>query len=114
MKKELVIKALFFIIDNLRNRGVWGGRHTAIYNLTKGMPSWLTQNKEGRKAVNHAIKTGLNNSFLLVKKSTQELHFSINSSQSKRVLAFLTNAEKFVRDETNQKLFKEICQDLGL
>lgn len=113
MKKELIIKALFFIVDNLRNRGIWGGRHTAIYNLAKGMPSWLTQNKEGKKAINYAIKAGLNNSFLLMKKSTQELHFSLNSSQSKEILDFLAKAEKFIRNEA-KGISKEICKDLDL
>ena len=111
MKKELIINALFFIIDNLRNRGVWGGRHTAIYNLAKGMPSWLTQNKEGKKAINEAIKLGLNKGFLRAKKSTQELHFSLNSSMSKEILAFLAKAERFAR---NNECFEELCRELGL
>ncbi|MEM4703239.1 MAG: hypothetical protein QXP53_02030 [Candidatus Pacearchaeota archaeon] len=108
MEKELIVKVLFFIIDNLRSRGVWGGRHTAIYNLTKGMPSWITQTNKGRRAINYAIKVGLNNKFLLIKKSTQELHFFLNSAKSKEIIYFLKKAEDFVKTNDN-KIFREIC-----
>jgi len=84
-----VFNIKLFILRKLINLGKIGGSHTAIYNLSKGLPDNIRNNKKGQKAIDQAIKELLNTSFLLSKPSTGEPHISINPRKIKEIKELL-------------------------
>ncbi len=56
----------------------WGGRHTDARNLRKGLPTHISSTKEGQRLIDDAIKELVNNGWLLAKRSTGEIHVSLN------------------------------------
>ena len=77
------------ILESLVTPPRWGGRHTEIRNLKKGFPSHISNSKEGQKSIDRAIKELINDSWLLFKKSTGELHVSLNPRMKKEIMEFL-------------------------
>ena len=69
MVKREAVKAL--ILLKLFRKGKIGGAHTALRNASKGI-------KEDSKTIKKAIKELNKNQFLLAKKSTGEIHISLN------------------------------------
>lgn len=67
-----------FILRKLTNLGKIGGSHTAVFNLSKGLPENIRSNKKGQKEIKQTIKELINENFLLSKPSTGEQHVSIN------------------------------------
>ena len=82
-----VIKRI--LIEHLISPPRWGGRHTEIRNVRKGFPSHISGSKEGQKLIDKAIKELINDSWLLCKKSTGELHVSLNPRMKKEIMEFL-------------------------
>ncbi len=78
-----------FILRKLINLGKVGGAHTAIFNLSKGLPNHIRSNKRGQKAIKQAIKQLINDRFLLSKQSTNQQHVSINPRKIKEIQEFL-------------------------
>lgn len=78
-----------FILRKLISLGKVGGSHTAVLNLSKGLPNHIRSNKEGQKAIKQAIKELINNGILLSKPSTDEQHVSINPRKIKEIKEFL-------------------------
>lgn len=78
-----------FILRKLVNLGKIGGSHTAIFNLSKGLPSHIRSNKKDQKEIALAIKELINGGFLLSKQSTNEQHVSINPRKIKEIKEFL-------------------------
>ncbi|MDO8634529.1 MAG: hypothetical protein Q7K34_04530 [archaeon] len=78
-----------FILRKLINIGKIGGAHTAIFNLSKGLPDHIRSNKKGQKAIKQAIKELINESYLLAKQSTNEQHVSINPRKIKEIKELL-------------------------
>ena len=88
MQKDIVfIKR--FILRKLINLGKIGGAHTSIFNLSKGLPSHIRSNRKGQKAIKQAVKELINDSFLLSKPSTNEVHISINPKKINEIKEFL-------------------------
>jgi hypothetical protein len=72
-------------LRKLINLNIWGGRHTEIKNLQKGLPDYVRGTKEYKKA----IKELINLDFLHVKPSTGEIHVGLNSHKQKEIFDFL-------------------------
>jgi len=72
-------------LRKLINLNIWGGRHTEIKNLQKGLPEYAKGTKEYKKAIKDLINLG----FLTVKPSTGELHVGLNSHRQKEIFDFL-------------------------
>ncbi len=75
------------ILRKLINLNIWGGRHTEIKNLQKGLPSHIRGTKEHKKAIKELIKR----EFLKTKPSTGEIHVGLNSHKQKEIFEFLQN-----------------------
>ena len=78
-----------FILRKLVNIGKIGGAHTAVFNLSKGLPDHLRSNKKWQKEIKQAIKELINGNFLLSKQSTNETHVSVNPRKIKEIKEFL-------------------------
>jgi len=63
----------------------WGNSHTEERNLAKGLPSHLVGAKVTKEAIKELHKLG----FLLSKKSTGEIHVSLNPEKMKEIFEFL-------------------------
>jgi len=78
-----------FILRKLITLGKIGGSHTAVFNLSKGLPNHIRSNRKGQKAIKQAIKELINSGFLLSKQSTNQQHVSINPRKTKEIREFL-------------------------
>ena len=83
----IIIKRI--ILESLVTPPRWGGRHTEIRNLKKGFPSNVSNSKECQKFIDKVIKDLINDQWLLCKKSTGELHVSLNPRMKKEIMEFL-------------------------
>ena len=63
----------------------WGASHTPQINLVKSLPSHL----RGAKITKQAIKELYQLEFLLAKKSTGEIHISLNPKKKEEIYRFL-------------------------
>ena len=86
MEKEDV---MWFVLIKLVNMGKFGGAHTALKNITKGLPSSITSNKKGKKIIQIAVKELLRRDFLLTKPSIGEIHISLNPRKIKEIKEFI-------------------------
>lgn len=77
------------ILESLITPPRWGGKHTELRNIKKGFPFHISNSKEGQKLIDRAIKELINDGWLLCKKSTGELHASLNPRTKKEIMEFL-------------------------
>jgi len=77
------------ILESLITPPRWGGRHTEPKKYKKSLPSNLLSSKEGQKLIDKSIKELVNNGWLLCKKSTGELHVSLNPRMKKEIMDFI-------------------------
>ena len=84
--KELIKKEI--LRDMVKSRR-WGGKHTELRNLSKGIPVYLINTRQGRKVFDKAVKELINDGFLFAKKSTGEVHVSLNHRYSREILEFI-------------------------
>jgi len=77
------------ILESLMTPPRWGGKHTEVRNIKKGFPSHIVNSKEGQKLIEKAIKELINDGWMLCKKSTGELHVSLNPHMKKEIMDFL-------------------------
>jgi len=84
VKKRILIKLV-----NLR---MWGGKHTEIRNLSKGFPDNFLSRRENQKLMQKVIKDLMNEEILLAKKSTGEIHISLNPKKISEIKNFIENA----------------------
>ena len=78
-----------FVLEGLLSPPRWGGRHTELRNIKKGLPASVTSTKEGQRLVADAIKELVNDGWLLAKKSTGNVHVSLNSRKKKEIMEFI-------------------------
>jgi len=78
------------ILDSLITPPRWGGKHTAVRNLRNGFPSNVSSTKEGQKLIDKAIKGLINDGWLLSKKSTGDIHVSLNPKMKKEIMGFVS------------------------
>lgn len=86
MEKEGI---MWLFLVKLNNMGKFGGAHTSLRNITKGLPSSVTSNKAGKKLIEKAVKELINRNFLLAKLSTGEIHISLNSHKAREIQEFI-------------------------
>ena len=84
-KMDIQIAIMKKILRKLINLNIWGGRHTEIKNLSKGLPLHLKGTKEYKKAIKELIQR----EFLNIKPSTGEYHVGLNSHKQKEIFEFL-------------------------
>lgn len=70
-----------FIMFKLAKNKYWGGKHTAIDNLRKGLPSHI--NVDGQ------IKDLIKDGFLMPKTTSYGKHVSLNPKLMKEIFAFI-------------------------
>ena len=63
----------------------WGASHTEERNLAKGLPSHLIGSKITKEAIKKLYQLG----FLMSKRSTGEVHVSLNPEKMKEIFEFL-------------------------
>ena len=69
----------------------WGGSHTEEINLVKGLPKHL----RGEKVATDALEELYDLGFLLTKKSTGEVHVSLNPEKKREIFLFIGLQEEF-------------------
>lgn len=77
------------ILDGLLTPPRWGGKHTDVRNLKKGFPAPISATKQGQRLMDDAIKELSNAGWLLAKKSTGEIHVSLNPRMKKEIMEFV-------------------------
>lgn len=81
--KESDIKK--FILRKLVRKRMWLHKHTSIHNLPKGLPEYLRNGKEVRKAVEELLKKSL----LISKPTDYGLEVSLNIKKKKEIEDFI-------------------------
>lgn len=84
------------LLLKLINMGKWGGAHTSLGNIKKGLPSRYVSNNKGIKLVKKAIKELIDKRFFLVKPSTGESHVSLNPGEVKKINGFLIKMDELI------------------
>lgn len=77
------------ILESLLTPPRWGGKHTEIKNIKKGFPAHISSTHKGQKLIDKSIKELINDQFLLCKKSTGELHVSLNPRKKREIMDFV-------------------------
>lgn len=72
-----------FIVKKLFHHGYFGGRHTDIENLKKGLPS------HERGDVKEAAKELIKEDILIPKPTSYEFHVSLNPRVKERIQKYL-------------------------
>ncbi len=80
-EKDIQVK----ILRKLMSRGKWGGAHTEIIHLYDGLPRHL----RGTNLAKKCLKELESMDFLILKKSTGEIHVSLNPEKKKQIYEFL-------------------------
>ena len=88
MAEKEVVKALVML--KLFRKGKIGGSHTALRNAYKGM-------KEDFKTIKKAVEELNKEGFLLAKKSTGEIHVSLNAHR-------INEIKEYIREYLNIKV----------
>ena len=76
-----------FILRKLIRKRMWLHKHTNIHNLPKGLPEFLRNGKEVKKAIEELIRKNL----LLSKPTNYGLEISLNIREKAKI-------EKFIND----------------
>ena len=72
-----------FIIKKLFQHGYWGGRHTSIDNLPKGLPSHFKG--DAKKVVKSLIKSGI----ILAKPTSYGTQVSLNPRKKEEIMRYI-------------------------
>lgn len=72
-----------FIIKKLFHHGYWGGRHTNIDNLQKGLPS------HARGDAKEVAKILIKENILLAKPTSYGLEVSLNPEKKKEIMEYV-------------------------
>lgn len=88
MHTEESEKLMAELLFKLYTRGIWGGRHTPIRNLYHLINKAII--KESEKAVKELINLG----WIQAKKSTGEVHVSLNSHKNQEIKDFILKVLK--------------------
>ena len=72
-------------LRKLINLNIWGGRHTELINLKKCIPKHL----RGEKVTEEAITELIDKRFLKIKKSSGEIHVSLDSDKQQEIYEFV-------------------------
>ena len=93
MEDANIAKIKVFILEELIKRSKFGGAHTPLDNVTHHLPDKFLHDKEGRRAVDDAVKELANSSWITVQRKRtgkgSDLHVSLNPKAIKEISAFL-------------------------
>ena len=93
MEEADVLKKL--ILQKMIRSKVWGGKHTPLDFVAKGIPEHYQKTHQGKKAVEKVLKQLLNDSWIIiVLKRTgkgSENYVSLNPQKVSEIKQFLTN-----------------------
>ena len=96
MDREIT-NVMHLVLSKLIRMRKWGGAHTEITNLTKGLPFHYRSSQKGKKIIQKAIKELVKREFLLLKQSTLETHVSLNPRKTKEIRDFLNFLNKNIK-----------------
>ncbi|MEK6893108.1 MAG: hypothetical protein AABX07_02800 [Nanoarchaeota archaeon] len=85
MDKEIERNIKRFILRKLVRHRMWMHKHTSIHNLPKGLPDYLRNKKEVRKAIDQLLKDSL----LISKPTNYGLEVSLNIQKKKEIEDFV-------------------------
>jgi hypothetical protein len=74
-----------FILRKLVRHRMWGGKHTSIHNIPKGLPDCLRSKKEVKKVIEEMLKQGL----LLSKPTNYGLEVFLNIQKKIEIERFV-------------------------
>lgn len=74
-----------FILRKLIRKRMWLHKHTIIHNLPKGLPEFLRNGKEVKKAIEELLKKEL----LLSKPTNYGLEISLNVRKKAKIEEFI-------------------------
>ena len=94
MEEEDVLKRL--ILQKLIRGTVWGGKHTPLDFVLKGIPEHYRNTHKGQRAVEKALKELINNEWIIIlAKRTgggSDDHISLNPRKMSEIKQFLQKA----------------------
>lgn len=91
IKIELIMK---LILERLDNMDKWGGAHSELKRVLKSLPSYIKEERKGKKQIENAVRNLRNSGFIFIQIKTGEMHVSLNPKQRKDIHQFIDNYEK--------------------
>lgn len=95
MTEQAMLKKL--ILQKLARADVWGGKHTPLGFIIKGIPEHYHNTHKGKRAIEKAIKELLNDAWVLLPtKRTgkgSDDHISLNPRKVNEIKQFLENSD---------------------
>lgn len=88
-KNKEIRKIMWFMLNKLNRMDKWGGAHTALHNITKGLPLQYTSSSHGKKLTQKAVKELARRQLIMAKPSTGEIHISLNPRKTKEIKEFI-------------------------
>ena len=88
-KHKEIRNIMWLILNKLNRMDKWGHAHTALRNITKGLPLRYTTSGYGKKLIQKAIKELARMQTIMAKPSTGEIHVSLNPRKTKEIKEFL-------------------------
>jgi len=80
------------ILSKLVNQRIWGGKHTPLDFVTKGLPELFRMTHSGKKAIQAALRELQNEQLIiLLQKRTgkgQDIHISLNPRKVAEIQGF--------------------------
>lgn len=96
MEEIDILKKL--MLQKLVNSNTWGGKHTPLDFIVKGVPEHYRITHKGRKVVEQALKELMNDGWIiLLAKRTgggSDEHISLNPRKVSEIKQFLEKAER--------------------
>lgn len=97
MEEAEVLKRL--ILQKLVRGNMWGGKHTPLDFVTKGIPEHYRNTHKGQKAVEKVLKELTNDEWIIILakrtgKGSDE-HVSLNSRKVSEIKQFLEGSNAF-------------------
>jgi len=87
------------ILQKLIRANIWGGKHTSLNFVIKGVPEHYRNTHKGKKAVERALKELTNNEWIIILakrtgKGSGE-HISLNPRKVSEIKQFLIQTDRF-------------------
>ena len=94
MEETVVLKKL--VLQKLIRANVWGGKHTPLDFVVKGIPEHYRNTHKGKKAVEKALKELTNDEWIMIlgkrTGSGSDEHISLNPRKVSEIKQFLENS----------------------
>ena len=91
MDDVTVIKRM--ILNKLMRSNVWGGKHTPVDFILKGLPEHLRVRPEGQRAIDKAFKALTNDAWICIQKKRTgkgyDDHVSLNQEKVAEIRTFM-------------------------